>query len=163
MPCVQSLATISAQTLFGISNAYTSLEARGVASCIQKHGAGRTGGQQRGIQFKLNAAQDSGWRQGKGMNGANAPFEFQFTSTDGLRIACARWDSCGPSRGIVQIAHGLGEHIGRYLGLIEVLVGAGLVVYGNDHRGTAAPRSPQNASEISERSALSCSWRTWSG
>jgi len=72
---------------------------------------------------------------GKGMNSATPPHEFQFTSTDGLRIACARWDSCGPCRGIVQIAHGLGEHIGRYHGLIEVLVRAGLVVYGNDHRG----------------------------
>jgi hypothetical protein len=30
--------------------------------------------------------------------------EFQFTSTDGLRIACTRWDSHGPARGIVQIA-----------------------------------------------------------
>jgi len=69
------------------------------------------------------------------MNSATTPHEFQFTSKDGLRIACARWDSCGPCRGIVQIAHGLGEHIGRYLDLIEVLVGAGLVVYGNDHRG----------------------------
>jgi len=69
------------------------------------------------------------------MNSAKALFEFQFTSTDGLRIACSRWDSRGPCRGVVQIAHGLGEHIGRYLGLIEVLAGAGLVVYGNDHRG----------------------------
>ena len=69
------------------------------------------------------------------MNSATTPHEFQFTSKDGLRIACARWDSCGPCRGIVQIAHGLGEHIGRYHGLIEVLVKAGLVVYGNDHRG----------------------------
>ena len=67
------------------------------------------------------------------MNSAMA--EFQFTSTDGLSIACSRWDSRGPCRGIVQIGHGLGEHIGRYVGLIEVLVGAGLVVYGNDHRG----------------------------
>ena len=69
------------------------------------------------------------------MDSETTPHAFQFTSTDGLRIACARWESREPSRGIVQIAHGLGEHIGRYLGLIEVLVGAGLVVYGNDHRG----------------------------
>jgi alpha-beta hydrolase superfamily lysophospholipase len=61
--------------------------------------------------------------------------EFQFTSTDGLRIACTRWDSRGPVRGVVQIAHGMGEHIGRYSGTIEVLVSAGLTVYGNDHRG----------------------------
>jgi alpha-beta hydrolase superfamily lysophospholipase len=61
--------------------------------------------------------------------------EFQFTSKDGLPISCACWDSLGPSRGVLQIAHGMGEHIGRYLELIQVLQEAGLVVYGNDHRG----------------------------
>jgi alpha-beta hydrolase superfamily lysophospholipase len=60
---------------------------------------------------------------------------FHFTSTDGLRIACARWESRRPPRGIVQIAHGLGEHVGRYVDLIEALVETGIVVYGNDHRG----------------------------
>jgi len=61
--------------------------------------------------------------------------EFRLTSADGLRVACARWDSRGPVHGVVQIAHGMGEHIGRYVGTIEVLVSAGLTVYGNDHRG----------------------------
>lgn len=61
--------------------------------------------------------------------------EFRLTSSDGLRVACARWDSRGPARGVVQIAHGMGEHIARYAGTIEVLVSAGLTVYGNDHRG----------------------------
>ena len=61
--------------------------------------------------------------------------EFRFTSMDGLRVACARWDCRGPVRGVLQIAHGMGEHIGRYAGTIEVLVSAGLTVYGNDHRG----------------------------
>src|SRR5258705_12509941 len=61
--------------------------------------------------------------------------EFTFKSSDGLRIACARWDSRGPERGVIQIAHGMGEHIGRYLETIEVMVSAGLTVYGNDHRG----------------------------
>jgi alpha-beta hydrolase superfamily lysophospholipase len=60
---------------------------------------------------------------------------FRFTSTDGLRIACWRWGSRRGAVGVVQIAHGLGEHIGRYMDLIECLVEAGLVVYGNDHRG----------------------------
>ena len=61
--------------------------------------------------------------------------EFSFTSSDGLQVACARWDSRGPARGVMQIAHGMGEHIGRYAETIEVLVSAGLTVYGNDHRG----------------------------
>ena len=66
---------------------------------------------------------------------AAAPAEFGFVSTDGLRIACARWDSRGPVRGVIQIAHGMGEHIGRYAATIDALTSAGLTVYGNDHRG----------------------------
>src|SRR5215467_10760182 len=60
---------------------------------------------------------------------------FGFNSADGLPITCTRWDSLGPARGVVQIAHGMGEHIGRYTGVIEVLVSAGFTIYGNDHRG----------------------------
>jgi alpha-beta hydrolase superfamily lysophospholipase len=60
---------------------------------------------------------------------------FRFTSTDGLRVACTRWNARAPIRGVVQIAHGMGEHIGRYAGTIEALLAAGFTVYGNDHRG----------------------------
>ncbi len=70
--------------------------------------------------------------------------EFSFTSSDGLRIACARWDSHGPVRGVIQIAHGMGEHIGRYAETIKVLVSAGLTVYGHDHRGHGRT-APDNA------------------
>ena len=63
------------------------------------------------------------------------PTQFRFTSADRLSIACARWDSLGPTRGVIQIAHGMGEHIGRYVDTIEFLAAAGLTVYGNDHRG----------------------------
>jgi alpha-beta hydrolase superfamily lysophospholipase len=62
-------------------------------------------------------------------------YPFQLTSADGLQIACSRWQSQGPSRGVIQIAPGLGEHVGRYSELIAVLQEAGLVVYANDHRG----------------------------
>src|SRR5258705_488652 len=61
--------------------------------------------------------------------------EFTFTSLDGLRIACVRWDSIGHMRGVMQIANGMGEHIGRYAETIDALNRAGLTVYGNDHRG----------------------------
>jgi alpha-beta hydrolase superfamily lysophospholipase len=72
------------------------------------------------------------------------PHQFQFTSSDGLQIACTRWNNRHPPRGVIQIAHGMGEHIGRYQTLIEELVRAGLVVYGNDHRGHGrTARSPK--------------------
>jgi alpha-beta hydrolase superfamily lysophospholipase len=38
-------------------------------------------------------------------------------------------------RGVIRIAHGLGEHIGRYADLADFLVEDQFVVYGNDHRG----------------------------
>src|SRR5258705_5497316 len=62
-------------------------------------------------------------------------FGFQFTSSDVMRIGCARWDSSLLVRGVVQIAHGIGEHNGRYAETIEFLIANGLTVYGNDHRG----------------------------
>ena len=64
-----------------------------------------------------------------------ASAEFNYTSSDGLKVVCFRWDSHGPTRGVVQIAHGMGEHIGRYLETIKDLNSAGLTVYANDHRG----------------------------
>jgi len=60
---------------------------------------------------------------------------FQFKSADGLQIACTRWQNRNPPRGVIQISHGMGEHMGRYNDLIEALTHAGLVVYGSDHRG----------------------------
>src|SRR6267378_5611715 len=74
--------------------------------------------------------------------------EFTFTSSDGLRIACARWDSHGPVRGGIQIAHGMGEHIGRYPETIEALVSVGLTVYGNDHRGHG--RTARDAADLGD-------------
>jgi alpha-beta hydrolase superfamily lysophospholipase len=70
------------------------------------------------------------------------PVRFHLSSRDGLSIACVKWVGHHQSRGVVQIAHGLGEHMGRYAELAEILVRDQFAVYGNDHRGhgmTAAP------------------------
>jgi alpha-beta hydrolase superfamily lysophospholipase len=76
---------------------------------------------------------------------------FRLTSSDGLCLACARWDSRGPTRAVVQIAHGIGEHMGRYAGTVEVLVAAGLTVYANDHRGHGlTARSASHLGEFGE-------------
>jgi alpha-beta hydrolase superfamily lysophospholipase len=70
------------------------------------------------------------------------PERFQFTSSDGLSIACVKWSGDHPVRGVVQIAHGLGEHMGRYAELSEKLVHGEFVVYGNDHRGHGLTAKP---------------------
>ncbi|MER7520718.1 alpha/beta hydrolase [Streptomyces sp. NPDC126499] len=60
---------------------------------------------------------------------------FTFTSQDGVEIHVHAWQPAGPARGIVQIAHGMGEHAGRYTPLAEHLAGLGYAVYAGDHRG----------------------------
>ncbi|HEY2713033.1 MAG TPA: alpha/beta hydrolase [Chthoniobacterales bacterium] len=75
----------------------------------------------------------------------SAPERFHFTSTDGLSIACAKWSGRPEPRGIIQIAHGLGEHIGRYAELAKVLVDDEFVVYGNDHRGHGLTAKPSDS------------------
>jgi alpha-beta hydrolase superfamily lysophospholipase len=73
------------------------------------------------------------------------PERFQFTSADGLSIACVKWSGHQSVRGVVQIAHGLGEHMGRYAELAETLVHGEFVVYGNDHRGHGLTAKPSGS------------------
>ncbi|MEU7071358.1 alpha/beta hydrolase [Streptomyces narbonensis] len=60
---------------------------------------------------------------------------FTFTSRDGIAIHTHTWLPEGDARGVVQIAHGMGEHAARYAPLAEHLTGLGFVVYAGDHRG----------------------------
>src|SRR3989475_4115186 len=73
------------------------------------------------------------------------PKRFQFTSTDGLSIACVKWVRPQHIRGVVQIAHGLGEHMGRYAELAETLLEDEFAVYGNDHRGHGLTAKPSGS------------------
>ena len=72
----------------------------------------------------------------------STPERFEFIGGDGLAIACVKWGNTRNARGVVQIAHGLGEHIGRYAELAEKLAEAEFVVYGNDHRGHGLTARP---------------------
>ena len=57
---------------------------------------------------------------------------------DGVAIAAYRSTPATPARGVVQIAHGMAEHFGRYASLTAKLTAAGYAVYGADHRGHGA-------------------------
>ena len=48
----------------------------------------------------------------------------------------------GEIRAILQISHGMCEHIGRYEPMIDVLCGAGFAVFGNDHLGHGDTEHP---------------------
>nr|WP_321243532.1 alpha/beta hydrolase [uncultured Psychroserpens sp.] len=57
-------------------------------------------------------------------------------STDGESICYYKWEANpkAPFKGVVQIAHGLGEHAGRYDHIAHLLQDQGYAVYANDHR-----------------------------
>ncbi|MDQ2797891.1 MAG: alpha/beta hydrolase [Actinomycetota bacterium] len=66
------------------------------------------------------------------------PTDFTYSSADDVTIAARRWDPSEQPRGIVQLSHGMGEHIRRYGPLAQFLIEAGFIVVGQDHRGHGA-------------------------
>ncbi|MDZ7631677.1 MAG: alpha/beta hydrolase [Gemmatimonadaceae bacterium] len=62
------------------------------------------------------------------------------TMRDGVPLALQQWAPASAAIGTIVIAHGLGEHVGRYAQLAGELTGAGWLVRAADHRGHG--RSP---------------------
>ena len=60
---------------------------------------------------------------------------FTLTATDETELFVYRWLPRALCKAVVQIAHGLAEHGGRYARLAQALTAAGFGVYANDHRG----------------------------
>ena len=60
---------------------------------------------------------------------------FELEGSDGKSIHTRCWRPSGDLKAAVQVAHGMGEHIGRYDRVAKRLNEAGYVVYGNDLRG----------------------------
>jgi alpha-beta hydrolase superfamily lysophospholipase len=61
--------------------------------------------------------------------------EFHYDGADGKRIFCYRWSSQRRARGVLQVAHGMGEHALRYLEPLAPIIESGVIVYANEHRG----------------------------
>lgn len=72
------------------------------------------------------------------MPATTAPIRFTYPARDGLNITAYRWDATSSARGVVQLTHGMGEHVLRYGELAAALNGRGFTVYGQDHRGHGA-------------------------
>lgn len=56
-----------------------------------------------------------------------------FTAKDGQKIFYYHWKTTNP-KGVVQIAHGIGEHAGRYKRIAQILQENKYEVFANDHR-----------------------------
>lgn len=59
---------------------------------------------------------------------------FTLKTSDNLMLHAQKWLPSGEPKAVILIVHGIAEHIGRYDHVAQVLVEAGLAVYGYDHR-----------------------------
>lgn len=61
--------------------------------------------------------------------------KIEFNTADGTLLSGAIWEPDTEIRAVLQITHGLSEHIGRYASLASLLVKNGIAVAGFDLRG----------------------------
>lgn len=72
-----------------------------------------------------------------GTDGSTGTEQGSFRGTRARRIVWQSWSPAGDQqpKGVVTIAHGYGEHIGRYQHVAARLTDSGYAVYGLDHHG----------------------------
>ncbi|QTX03545.1 alpha/beta fold hydrolase [Agromyces archimandritae] len=76
-----------------------------------------------------------------------------FTDAHGVHIHYEAHRVPEPSA-VVQLAHGVGEHIGRYAWLIAELNATGYTVYANDHRGHGQTGFEQHGGDLDRMGRL---------
>ena len=69
--------------------------------------------------------------------------EFKTAGIGGLDLHAQAWLPDASPRAAIALAHGLGEHSGRYADVAERLVAAGYAVYAVDHRGHGKSPGPR--------------------
>jgi acylglycerol lipase len=70
-------------------------------------------------------------------------FEGKFMSIRDNHIYYQAWMPDGDVKGVLPIVHGLGEHSGRYMNVVQYFVPLGYVVYGMDHIGHGKSDGPR--------------------
>jgi alpha-beta hydrolase superfamily lysophospholipase len=61
--------------------------------------------------------------------------EGRFEGLQGFSIYWQSWSPDGEPKAVLLIAHGVGEHSGRYQNVVEFFVPRGYAIYALDHRG----------------------------
>lgn len=64
--------------------------------------------------------------------------KFTLVGSDDLELNVLKWNQVENPVGVLQISHGMAEHIGRYEAFAHFLNANGYIVYGHDHRGHGA-------------------------
>jgi len=65
-------------------------------------------------------------------------------SFDDTKLSCYLWDNVKNPKGVVQISHGMGEHLLRYDRFAKFLNENGYIVFGDDHRGHGLTESDKD-------------------
>lgn len=84
---------------------------------------------------------------------ASGPTEFSYDDAHGVTISAYEWAAAEPI-GIVQIAHGIGEHALRYDAFARHLTQAGFTVVADDHRGHGETGRRQHGGDLSRLGKL---------
>ncbi|GAA5031463.1 alpha/beta hydrolase [Microbacterium fluvii] len=77
-----------------------------------------------------------------------------FTDAHGIEIFFDVHPAASAPRAVVQLLHGVGEHVGRYAALIEALVADGYTVYADDHRGHGRTGMTQHGGDATKLGEL---------
>jgi alpha-beta hydrolase superfamily lysophospholipase len=77
----------------------------------------------------------------------------EYVDAEGVTIHFHVWPATRP-RGVIQIAHGLGEYAARYEALAQDLVTAGYSAYADDHRGHGQTGLQQHGGDASQLGRL---------
>lgn len=81
---------------------------------------------------------------------------FRYHGTDGAALAGFKWSSSGTPRALLQLAHGAGEHSGRYRERLAPLAEAGFVIYAADHRGHGLTSGMSHLGDFGPGGAEAC-------
>lgn len=74
--------------------------------------------------------------------------EFYIPSSSGIaNLHCMEWIPSGEVKAIVQIAHGMMEHVGRYREFAEFLAGHGIYVLGMIILDTERPQRQRKTAD----------------
>ena len=79
--------------------------------------------------------------------------EGSYVDAQGVTIHYSVWKA-GQPKAVVQLVHGLGEHVLRYENLAQKLVAAGHAVYGDDRRGHGRTGMQQYDGDVSRLGKL---------
>lgn len=80
--------------------------------------------------------------------------EFLFNGAEGTELSAVVWMPENDIHGILQVVHGMTEHIGRYEKLAHVLTQEGIVVAGFDLRGHGKNSGDKKVASLGE-----CGWK----